>query len=125
MILMGLYCFRVSKWVLIGFLGGFSHDRGLVMVDYSYIKKHQRDQVYKGQLISIYRLFTRHNTPMDMFEICVYEGGGPETDADDCKEPIFKSNWDNSSADAIELGKAFIDGMFHERANNQRNTNEL
>ena len=30
-ILMGLSCFRVSKWILIGFLGGFSHDRGLVM----------------------------------------------------------------------------------------------
>jgi hypothetical protein len=88
-----------------------------------YSKQHKEDIEYKGQLISIYRLFSEHDLPMDMYEVCVRKGDGREPDVDDWKEPIFKNDWMITSDDAIELGQAFIDGMFHERANNQRNTN--
>lgn len=85
---------------------------------------HKQDIKYKGQLISIYQMLSENGLPMDMYEVCVREGDGREPDVDDWKEPVFKDDWVTNSDCAIEMGKAFIDGMFHERANNQRNTNE-
>jgi hypothetical protein len=88
-------------------------------------KLHKQDISYKGQTIRIYQLVSKHNLPIDgydVYEVCVLEGDGFDDSREEWKEPVFKNDLMITSDDAIELGKAFIDGMFHERANNQRST---
>ena len=78
------------------------------------------DESYKGHFLSVYK-YEEVGHVGDDFEIRVREENGFD-ETGEWKEAIYIEHCESFSA-AMAIGKAFVNGIFHERPNNQRNTN--
>lgn len=76
---------------------------------------------YKDHFLSVYK-YVEAGHVGDDFEIRVREGNGLD-DTGEWSEAIHIDHC-NSHEAAMAIGRSFVDGRFHERANNQRKTND-
>lgn len=75
---------------------------------------------YKDHFLSVYK-YVEAGHVGDDFEIRVREGNGLD-DTGEWSEAIYIDHCESHSA-AMAIGKAFVTGIFEERANRQRKTN--